>query len=205
MQTMRSIPDEDPRYLAAERLASRHRSRAKALGHSRHFTARQWLELCANYDWGCVCCGEERPLTPDHIIPLSQGGSNAIENIQPLCLACNIIKRDAARDFRGDWHKRDQPQAYEIPALLSDKALRLLEQRDDPNLTLAERRKLYAKAPPIGRDDLIAEIRKLHAMVASNPVLAQMESRRWLQEREEATADQRARESHRRLGPGDRL
>jgi 5-methylcytosine-specific restriction endonuclease McrA len=36
-----------------------------------------------------LCCGEAKPLTVDHVVPVSKGGSNDISNIQPLCLECN--------------------------------------------------------------------------------------------------------------------
>ena len=45
----------------------------------------------------CECCGaheHQRALEVDHIIPRNQGGSDAISNLQALCLRCIAGKRD---------------------------------------------------------------------------------------------------------------
>ena len=59
------------------------------------FTLAEWELLKKQYGNRCPLCREEEPaitLTIDHIIPLSKGGSNYIENIQPLCKPCNSKK-----------------------------------------------------------------------------------------------------------------
>lgn len=58
-------------------------------------TSGEWETLKAQYNWTCPCCGRSEPLvklTKDHIVPISRGGSDNIENIQPLCHDCNMKK-----------------------------------------------------------------------------------------------------------------
>lgn len=59
-------------------------------------TFGEWETLKAQYNWICPCCREpEKELVQDHIIPLAKGGSDNIENIQPLCRSCNAKKHTA--------------------------------------------------------------------------------------------------------------
>jgi len=65
------------------------------------FTKEEFEELCSKYDHHCLRCGLRERLVPDHVIPLSKGGTNFISNIQPLCSKCNAIKnRHHCTDYR---------------------------------------------------------------------------------------------------------
>lgn len=65
-----------------------------ARSKGRH-TEQQWLALVALFDCKCVMCGQAMQLhevRKDHIKPIYQGGSDGIENLQPLCEPCNSTK-----------------------------------------------------------------------------------------------------------------
>ena len=70
------------------------RNRMKRNADGSH-TYQEWSLLKKQYDYTCPCCKKKEPmikLTEDHIIPISKGGSDYIENIQPLCGSCNSVK-----------------------------------------------------------------------------------------------------------------
>lgn len=65
-----------------------------------HHTQQEWRELCAKYNHRCLACGQRLPLTKDHIVPVHLGGSDDIDNIQPLCRSCNSSKNARVIDYR---------------------------------------------------------------------------------------------------------
>ena len=81
-----------------------HRRRARLLAAEGSFSTAEWLAVLAGHPVcpGCARRWEEIPLpvhmksvvTRDHIVAVSKGGSNGIENIQPLCYSCNSKKGD---------------------------------------------------------------------------------------------------------------
>lgn len=68
----------------------------------RYFTARQRQIITERFEGICQACGKEglSPLSTDddflasidHVTPLSRGGTNDDDNIQLLCLPCNLKK-----------------------------------------------------------------------------------------------------------------
>ncbi len=80
------------RSRANARIRSIRLSAARAKGTH---TDSEWRELCAKFWNRCVMCGvhcQRGVLQKDHVIPIYQGGSDAIDNLQPLCKLCNLAK-----------------------------------------------------------------------------------------------------------------
>jgi hypothetical protein len=86
---------------------SRTKQRANRRQAEGFHSTKQWVDLNEQYGHHCLDCkkhksefpinprtGRQRPVEPDHIVPLSRGGTNWIWNIQPLCHDCN----------RKNWH-----------------------------------------------------------------------------------------------------
>jgi len=79
-----------------ERIARKHNAEGS---HS----LAEWEALKMKFRYMCLCCKKCEPeikLTEDHIVPLVKGGSDYINNIQPLCLSCNGKKWAKIIDFR---------------------------------------------------------------------------------------------------------
>lgn len=71
--------------------------RAKLKGNH---TKEQWEALKEEFDQRCVKCGAAGlHLDKDHIIPVYQGGSDGLDNIQPLCAWCNAGKSAETNDW----------------------------------------------------------------------------------------------------------
>jgi 5-methylcytosine-specific restriction endonuclease McrA len=95
------------------------------------YTNDEWERLKRRYKNICLCCHRSEPeikLEKDHIWPVSLGGLNIIENIQPLCVACNRRKRDKIISYRVCRFRSGKRQSERLNSILLKKyELGLLE------------------------------------------------------------------------------
>lgn len=87
--------DDTNREKRSQRLAA-------ARQRGRH-TREEWAEMVSFFGETCVRCESGKGLAgvvKDHIVPVYQGGSDAINNLQPLCARCNASKGPEGIDFR---------------------------------------------------------------------------------------------------------
>jgi 5-methylcytosine-specific restriction endonuclease McrA len=184
----------DRAYKSAVRKSMQQNQRALKIGiEIGTFTGEEWLSVCERYDYRCVLCGCLRPLTPDHVVPLMSGGSNFIQNIQPLCHPCNIIKRGTTMDYRTsdtlqpDYLTGTSPggnRMGQVPRPIWRAELIIMEQRlgerhqsranSTRYQTYPDLRKCYDFVPA-----LLAEIRRMRNLILSNETLSHVESFAW--------------------------
>jgi 5-methylcytosine-specific restriction endonuclease McrA len=74
----------------------------KRRGKNGDLNSKQWQDIKEKYGYVCLKCFKKEPeikLTIDHIKPISIGGDNSLDNIQPLCRSCNSSKGINQIDF----------------------------------------------------------------------------------------------------------
>lgn len=102
--------------IARWRAANPERARENARGRSIRYRARQrgaagshtrveWEQVLMRYERRCAYCHRSGlRLERDHVVPLSCGGTNSIDNIVPACRSCNARKN--ARDVE-TWQRTE--------------------------------------------------------------------------------------------------
>lgn len=88
------------------------RRRAREHGAGGTYTWTEVIALFLKFGRCCAYCRQEidgQP-EPEHVIPLSRGGSNSITNILPSCSPCNSDKRDLLlHEWARDRERRNLP------------------------------------------------------------------------------------------------
>ncbi len=108
LSTVRAMASFDP--IRCGQNTRRRADRVRAARTRGRHTTQEWADLCAAFCYRCVRCGERRPLAKDHIRPLYLDGTDAIDNLQPVCRSCNSTKGADMTDHR-DTAKTAWPRA----------------------------------------------------------------------------------------------
>lgn len=101
----------------ARKAFSQQRRMARKKGNGGTHTLEEWEKLKRTHGNKCLCCGRQEPevkLTEDHVLPLSKGGADNIDNIQPLCRNCNSVKHARSIDYRPKENGATKQGAVEV-------------------------------------------------------------------------------------------
>lgn len=77
-------------------------------------TEKEWQEM-KDFFGECVKCGIKTGIIRHHITPISKGGSDGIENLEPLCRRCSSGSNADEIDFREIWcdtHNKALPKKW---------------------------------------------------------------------------------------------
>lgn len=73
-------------------LLETHSYRARKAGAVDTLTLDQWGEILNSTRWRCAWCDSGENIQVEHLIPISRGGGNTMDNVCPLCSFCNFNK-----------------------------------------------------------------------------------------------------------------
>lgn len=97
------VKETAKRYREKNKIAllyTRSNQRCKEKGAMGTLTMKDWEDVLMLTNYMCIACEENSANSIDHVVPISRGGSNTKENIQPMCLRCNLKKGSRIVDFR---------------------------------------------------------------------------------------------------------
>jgi hypothetical protein len=75
-----------------KKLTTGQNTRARKMGVPGVLEESEWQATLEAHNNACASCGSTKDISIDHIIPVSKGGANTSDNIQPLCRRCNSRK-----------------------------------------------------------------------------------------------------------------
>jgi 5-methylcytosine-specific restriction endonuclease McrA len=108
-------------------------------GKTKHMRARVRREVLT--EGRCAYCGEDfYPLTVDHIIPVSQGGTSDRSNLTAACWPCNYEKLDRTPE---QWRSLRRARGLEWPPVSKTKWIIDILKQEMPTY-LAEMRQANA-------------------------------------------------------------
>ena len=117
-------------------------------------TKDEWEEMRLFFG-ECVKCGNKEDLVKDHITPIYQGGSDGLDNLQPLCRKCNSSKGADSTDYRSvycDKNDCEMPATYFKTAAIKERKGKeikgkeiKIKYKDNVTLTENENEKLVSE------------------------------------------------------------
>ena len=135
------------RWQNAENNQTRSERMAEARKKGTH-TDEQWNSMLSFHEHKCAKCGSSENIVKDHITPIYKGGSDGIDNIQPLCRSCNSAKGPDTTDWRRDDWQNHCLMTAKMPAKMPAQPLRNDSTSPSPSPSPSKSSKVQATKLP---------------------------------------------------------